>query len=120
MLNSFSNVGKVYPVNAIYAPMCMNLETDYVKATAEKVEEIILADEPGERGGILAFFAEAGQAERAARILEAKASAALQRAQLYQLHGRLQLEDQRKVFNHNQSKSCWGCVLTGSITLNLV
>ena len=99
------STGKVFPVNAIYAPMCMNLETDYVKATAEKVEEIILADEPGERGGILAFFAEAGQAERAARILEAKGSPALQRAQLYQLHGRLQLEDQRKVFNHDQSKS---------------
>ena len=94
--------------------MCMNLETDYVKATAEKVEEIILSDEPGERGGILAFFAEAGQAERASRILAAKGSAALQRAQLYQLHGRLQLEDQRKVFNHNQSKNCRGCISISS------
>ena len=110
MVHSIIITGKVYPVNAIHAPMCMNLETDYVKATAEKVEEIILSDEPEERGGILAFFAEAGQAERAARILEAKASPALQRAQLYQLHGRLQLEDQRKVFNHNQSKNGCGCI----------
>ena len=84
--------------------MCMNLESDYVKATAEKVEEIVLSDDPEERGGILAFFAEAGQAERAAKILESKGSPALRRAQLYQLHGRLQLEDQRKVFKHDNSK----------------
>ena len=86
--------------------MCMNLESDYVKATVEKIEEIILSDSPDERGGILAFFAEAGQAERAARILEGKGSRALKRAQLYQLHGRLQLEDQRKVFNHDSSERC--------------
>ena len=84
--------------------MSMNLESDYVKATAEKVEEIILSDDPEERGGVLAFFAEAGQAERAARILESKGSPVLKRAQLYQLHGRLQLEDQRKVFHHDSSK----------------
>ena len=100
------STGKVYPINTIYASMCMNLESDYVKATAEKVEEIILSDKPDERGGILAFFAEAGQAERAAKILEAKGSPALKRATLYQLHGRLQLEDQRKVFNHDSSEIC--------------
>jgi HrpA-like RNA helicase len=82
----------------------MDLESDYVKTVALKVEDIVVNGPKEDRGGILAFFADAGQAERAQRILEAKGSRLLNLAKMYQLHGRIMLEDQKKVFKHDSGK----------------
>ena len=93
--------GKIYPVEAIYSPVVLSMESDYVRAVAEKVGEIVKAKSGGEGGGILAFLADPAQAERAVKILEENDSAAFGRATFYVLHGKLPLEEQQRVFQHD-------------------
>ena len=106
--------GKIYPVKAVYSSAALTLEFDYVRAVAEKVEEIVMTKSGGE-GGILAFLADPAQAERAVKILEESDSAEFGRATFYVLHGKLPLEEQQRVFQHEpgpqihfcNAHTCW-------------
>ncbi len=100
----------------LYQAASMTLESDHARAAAEKVEEVVMSQPEAEKGGILAFLADAGQAELAQKILERKKSKALERVQIYQLHGRLLLEDQQKVFKHDPGEISNG--LMGSLEIN--
>ena len=83
--------GRTFQVVLKWSPSNIDVSSDYLQTSMKKVEEI-LACTP--RGDILVFLATPAETDKMARKLSQKNPF----VDSLQLHGRLQLEEQKKIF----------------------
>ncbi len=88
--------GKIFPIQTIYDPQPFDINGDYVKRAVDKVEKIVSDKKKNVDGDILVFLATPADTERALKLMQGRQK--LLGLTVLQLHGKLQPEQQQKVF----------------------
>ena len=85
--------GRLFPVEVVYSPESSS-DKDYMRDSVQKVEEICSAEPPGD---VLVFLTTPAETEKASGLLKQLLKPPVN-VSIYQLHGKLQPEEQQKVF----------------------